>query len=184
MIYFTSDLHLCHNQDFIYKPRGFDNVHDMNAAIIKNWNSVVQPDDDVYVLGDLMMGPIEDSLPLVKQLKGNIHIIRGNHDTDARIAAYDTCYNIVEIVDAKYIKISKSVMAFLVHYPAMINRDSPRGNIFCICGHSHTQDKFVDKHMNCVHIEMDCRNNTPVSFEQVKKEIYEILEENNKKEFR
>ena len=54
-IFVTSDLHFCHDRDFLYEPRGFKSVHEMNEAIVKNWNSIIQPEDDVYVLGDLML---------------------------------------------------------------------------------------------------------------------------------
>lgn len=59
MIYLTSDLHFCHDKDFIYGARGFDSVDDMNAAIIENWNALINDDDEVYVLGDLMLKDIE-----------------------------------------------------------------------------------------------------------------------------
>lgn len=39
--YFTSDTHFGHNKEFVFKERGFNSVEEMNAAIIKNWNSVV-----------------------------------------------------------------------------------------------------------------------------------------------
>ena len=39
MIYFTSDLHLDHDKDFIYKERGFEDIHSHNFAILNNWNS-------------------------------------------------------------------------------------------------------------------------------------------------
>ena len=32
-IWFTSDLHFCHDRDFIYGPRGFKSVQEMNEAI-------------------------------------------------------------------------------------------------------------------------------------------------------
>ena len=38
MIYLTSDLHLNHNRGFIYEPRGFHSVEEMNEAIIDLWN--------------------------------------------------------------------------------------------------------------------------------------------------
>ena len=56
-IFIVSDLHLGHSKDFIYRARGFESVEDMNEAIIRNWNEVVDEDDDVYILGDLVMGP-------------------------------------------------------------------------------------------------------------------------------
>ena len=66
MIYFTSDLHLDHNKDFIYKERGFDNIGSHDIAILKNWNSVVTPDDIVYVLGDLMLGDNSAGMSILK----------------------------------------------------------------------------------------------------------------------
>ena len=47
MIYFTSDLHLNHDRDFIYVPRGFNSVHEMNEAIIYNWNNNITEGDTV-----------------------------------------------------------------------------------------------------------------------------------------
>ena len=74
-IWFTSDLHLGHDREFIYKPRGFNSVYEMNEAIIANWNKVVQPEDDIYLLGDVMLGNNEAGIKLLKNLKGSIHII-------------------------------------------------------------------------------------------------------------
>ena len=53
MIWFTSDLHLFHNRDFVYKNRGFENVEEMNAAVEANWNALVDAEDEIYILGDL-----------------------------------------------------------------------------------------------------------------------------------
>ena len=100
MIYFTSDLHLGHDKDFIYKERGFDNISSHNIAILKNWNSIVTPDDVVYVLGDLMLGDNSAGMSILKQLNGTIHIILGNHDTDSRIALYKTLPQVTDITFA------------------------------------------------------------------------------------
>ena len=77
-IWFTSDLHFGHNREFIYGPRGFQTVWDMDRTIVENWNRMVEPEDDVYVLGDLMLGDSEYGRGMITQLKGNIHIILGN----------------------------------------------------------------------------------------------------------
>ena len=84
MIYLTSDLHINHNRGFIYEPRGFKSVEEMNEAIVARWNSIVEPDDTIYLLGDVMLGGpnSENGLNYLKSLKGHIHIIRGNHCTD------------------------------------------------------------------------------------------------------
>ena len=84
-IWITSDLHFGHQREFLYEPRGFTSIYDHDEEIIKNWNSVVDIDDDVYILGDIMLNDNEYGIKLFKRLKGKIHIIRGNHDTDARM---------------------------------------------------------------------------------------------------
>jgi calcineurin-like phosphoesterase family protein len=53
----------------------------MGEALIERWNSLVQPDDDIYVLGDFALagaGYIGRVIPL---LHGRIHLIMGNHDS-------------------------------------------------------------------------------------------------------
>ena len=82
-IFIVSDLHLAHSKDFIYGARGFENVEDMNETIIRKWNEIVDEEDDVYVLGDLVMGP-EVNLQMLRRLKGRLHIVRGNHDVGSR----------------------------------------------------------------------------------------------------
>jgi calcineurin-like phosphoesterase family protein len=79
-LFFTSDLHLGHVRILELCNRPFDSVEAMNQAIIDRWNSVVTDEDTVFVLGDVAMGKIADSLPLVSQLKGQKHLISGNHD--------------------------------------------------------------------------------------------------------
>lgn len=55
MEWFSSDLHFGHNKDFIYQARGFNSIEEHDKAIVDNWNSIVDEDDDVYLLGDLML---------------------------------------------------------------------------------------------------------------------------------
>ena len=45
MLYFTADLHLCH--DDMRKIRGFENTGEMNEYIISRWNDTVEEDDDI-----------------------------------------------------------------------------------------------------------------------------------------
>jgi len=78
--WFTSDLHLSHVRILELCNRPFADVDEMNEAIIDNWNSVVKSTDVVYVLGDVALGKIAESLPLCEQLKGKKYLIPGNHD--------------------------------------------------------------------------------------------------------
>ena len=88
MIYVTSDLHFGHAKPFIYEPRGFPNINDHDEEIIKRWNELVQLEDEVYILGDLMLKDNEHGLECLKQLNGKKYFIIGNHDTNTRINLY------------------------------------------------------------------------------------------------
>ena len=80
-IFFTSDLHLSHQADFIWRPRGFANQKEMNEALVENWNSVVKPEDEVYHLGDFALNDIDAAIPYINRLNGTIRWILGNHDS-------------------------------------------------------------------------------------------------------
>lgn len=58
----------------------------MNQAIIDEWNSKIEDGDDVIVLGDLFFCNMTKAIAILEQLKGNIHIVWGNHDEVMRIS--------------------------------------------------------------------------------------------------
>lgn len=82
--WFTADLHFGHRNIARYTGRPFsdtdEGVEQMNAAFIELWNQWVGPDDEVWVLGDVAMGRINDSLELVRKLNGRLHLVACNHD--------------------------------------------------------------------------------------------------------
>jgi len=170
MIWLTSDWHFCHDRDFLYKPRGFDNVYDMNIAIIQNHNAIVQPNDDVYCLGDCMLNDDKGGLSCIKSLKGKIHIIRGNHDTDNRIEMYKACYNVVEICDIKTLKYNKHWRFYLSHYPTLTANfdDIKRSPLINLCGHRHTKDPLIDMDKGLIyHVELDAHYNFPIALDTI-----------------
>lgn len=170
MIYFTSDLHLGHDREFLYGPRGFKNVADMNAAIVHNWNTVVDDDDDVFVLGDLMLNDNDAGMALLRKLKGHIYIILGNHDTDARVDLYETLPNVEAISYADRIK-CKGYTFYLSHYPTITtngNEMRPLNKaVINLFGHTHQKEKFYDNNPLMYHVGLDSHNNTPVSLDQI-----------------
>lgn len=82
--FFTADLHIGHTNVIAYCDRPFMSVGQMNAALVAAWNTVVGPDDEVWVLGDLAMGRIEDSLDVASRLVGRKRLLVGNHDKPFR----------------------------------------------------------------------------------------------------
>lgn len=180
-IWITSDLHFGHQREFLYEPRGFTSIYDHDEEIIKNWNSVVDIDDDVYILGDIMLNDNEYGIKLFKRLKGKIHIIRGNHDTDARMELYSKCWNVVEICEGKFLKVDKQNY-FLSHYPSLtsnFDEDKPlHKKIINLCGHSHCQNKFQDMDKGIIyHCELDAHNCYPVCIDTIIEDIKNYIKE-------
>lgn len=165
MIYLTSDLHFNHDRDFIYLPRGFNSIYEMNSAIIKNWNSLVEKDDDVYILGDLMLGDTSLGIKCISQLKGNLHIILGNHDTDRRIEIYDTLHNVVDIKFADRIRYGKWIF-YLSHYPVYTSNKNEKP-IWCLSGHTHSKEIFQEKFPQNYNVALDAHDNKLVSIEEI-----------------
>lgn len=79
-IFFTSDTHFGHARIIELCNRPFKDVNHMNEIMIERWNNVVMPDDVVFHLGDVALGTIAESLPLVGRLNGHKILIPGNHD--------------------------------------------------------------------------------------------------------
>ena len=184
MIYLSSDLHFFHDKSFLYEPRGFNNFEDMNNQIVQNFNSIVKFDDDVYILGDLLLGGsehFEDGLDLISALNGKLHIVRGNHDSDKRWNAYKALHNVIETENAIYLKYNKYHF-YLSHYPTLTannDYDKPlKARLINLCGHSHTTDIWQDWDKGYIyHCELDCHNNYPVHIDTVINDIKKHLQE-------
>ena len=78
--WFTADLHLGHANIIRYCDRPFVDVEAMDRALVERWNDVVEVGDDVWVLGDVALGTILETLPRVGELRGTKFLLTGNHD--------------------------------------------------------------------------------------------------------
>lgn len=170
-IFITSDWHFCHNKPFLYEPRGFNSVEEMNKEIVKRHNEVVRAEDEVYCLGDLVLSDTNKGIEYVKQLNGKIHVIRGNHDSDNRVKEYIKCPNIVEVVEAKRLIYAK-YRFFLCHYPVLsanYDSDKPlRSRLISLCGHSHTKNPFNDWDKGLIfHCELDTNKCYPWKLDDI-----------------
>ena len=170
-IWLTSDWHFCHDREFLWGPRGFKSVNEMDNAIVTRHNKLVDVNDEVYMLGDAILNDNEMGIWLIKQLKGHIHIICGNHDTAERIEAYTYCENVVEVVYAKPLRYGRYVF-MLSHYPMLTGFNGEqkplRKRCISLCGHSHTSDRFADWRLGAIyHCEVDAHNCYPISIDKI-----------------
>lgn len=182
MIFCTSDLHLGHDKDFVVQERGFATVEEMNAEIIRRWNERVYPDDDVYVLGDLTLGDVEEGIRLIAKLNGYLHIIRGNHDTDKKVERYLELPNVVSVQYADVLKYGKAVF-WLGHYPtitANYDDDKPWAkHVVCLFGHTHQEQPFYNDNPYMYNVGMDAHNCTPITIDEIVADIRKKKEELN-----
>ena len=172
MIWLTSDLHLCHDREFVYKPRGFKTVDEMNEVLINNINEYVSDQDTLYILGDLGLGQDTDKiLEYLNKIKcKEIYIIRGNHDTDNRLSAYrESFVNLAGIYDAKYLRFGKYHF-YLSHYPTMtgnLEKEALTQMTLNLFGHTHQKSDFYNDIPYMYHVGVDSNFNCPVKIEDI-----------------
>ena len=138
--FFVADLHLNHSNickgtstwTDTSKCRDFENLADMNVAIIEGINNKVGTYDDLYIVGDFCFGGHKYT-PDWRRLINckNIHIIRGNHDT--HIHKYSNVFTSVN----SFLNIEdKGVLITMCHFPLYTWEDMHKGS-YMIHGHEH-----------------------------------------------
>ena len=166
-IWFSSDLHLNHAKDFIWKERGFSSVEEMNAALIDNFNECVQTQDTLYLLGDNWLNcSVEEGIALLRQIRcKDIRFIFGNHDSPQRREALKEVGTLLGW--AEMIKDGKKYY-LLSHYPTQTTNydDEWATAVRNLHGHSHQKSPLSGDFQ--VNVGVDAWNNRPVSFGEVK----------------
>ena len=169
-IFLTSDTHFCHVKDFLWKPRGFNSVEEMNEAIVERWNSIVKPNDIVYHLGDTMLNNNEKGIECFKRLNGQIFIIWGNHESNNRKnLLFQECKNLCGGWYAYQIKHGKQSI-YLSHYPTLTaNFDEKHfsQHVINFHGHTHQKNNWINPcNPFTYHVGMDSHNCTPINIEE------------------
>ena len=166
--FFISDLHFGHHNILRYESRPFKNVDEMDEALIKNWNSVVGDNDEVYILGDVSFHrDPEDTFNILRQLNGRKYLILGNHDKqilkDSKLKE-----QFVWVKD--YYKLTVNhTMLVMFHYPIQVWDCRHHGAIH-LYGHVHSN---VSNHAmqydikNSYNVCADVNNYTPISLEEI-----------------
>ena len=185
MIYLSSDLHFGHDREFLWGQRGFSSIEENDNTILKNFKEILKDEDDLYLLGDLMLLDNESGIEKLKQIPGKIHIILGNHDSSDRIKLYEQLPQVQEIVYATKIKYKKTYF-FLCHYKVQTaNYDDQLSwakHIVSLHGHTHSKEKFEDGNPYQYNVSLDANNNIPISIDEIIENIKnkKIEMENNK----
>lgn len=169
-IFVTSDTHFWHNG--ILRHRPFETVEEMNETLVKNWNSVVGPDDTVYHLGDVVVwGKHPNDYDILDRLHGKIHLILGNHDRLTALAdrsgvqAYLNGRKRYESVRELCTIKHKNQKVILCHYP-MAEWDSSHHRSLQLHGHSH--GNFIPPPGALqMDVGVDCHNFHPILLDEI-----------------
>lgn len=174
-IYLSSDTHFGHDRGFIYEPRGFSNIQEHDEIIVEKFNSIVRPEDDLYLLGDQMLGDNEHGLNCLRQLNGKLHVLWGNHDTDVRKELYKTLPNVVEILGYAGMFKYRKWRFYLSHYPTITDNlndfSKPWEQVKCLYGHTHQKTNFYNDNPLLYHVGADSHDCYPVSIDQIIEDI-------------
>ncbi|WP_344818301.1 hypothetical protein [Microbacterium soli] len=180
----TSDHHFGHVRISELAGRPFSSVDEMNAVMIERWNALVGPDDVVLQLGDVALGPIEDSVRLTAQLNGRRLLVPGNHD---RVSSATQSKRAIERFRPLYEQAGWTVLPELLdgtrsgkrllasHYPYSSDTTGPDRHtrhrpadegIPLIHGHTHEHD-FGAHGTHEFHVGVDAFGFEPVPFSAI-----------------
>ncbi len=164
-VYFIADLHFDDENIRVYENRPFENVEEMNRAIIDNWNSTVSEDDEVYLVGDI------GNEKHISELKGRKYLVKGNHDKlsneEYRKLGFTEVYD-KPIIFNDFWMVS--------HEPMYVNKNMPYANIF---GHVHANPAYRTVSERSYWVGVERIGYTPISFEEI---AMAVQEEDNKKD--
>lgn len=174
MLFFTSDLHLFHENIIKYCNRPFKNTEQMFKFIKRNWNSVVGKEDEVYMVGDLTLEKTSH-LPqlknMIKSLNGTKHmIVAPTHDL-MRPREYEE----IGFTTVHYPAIQLPNGWFVGHDPALATVWT-KGSIY-VCGHVHQlwSELMSDTGVLMINVGVDVRGFTPISEDQIKSIISKFI---------
>ena len=184
MIFFTADLHLGHANIIKHCDRPFSSVEEMDEHLITAWNSCVQPNDSVYILGDFIFRSTVSTDNYLSRLKGKKHLLLGNHDTNW-IKKVDLTKHFVTV--EKFLEISHCQYRMtLCHYPLMSWNSMSKGS-YMIHGHIHNNRdasyfSMLQKMLNLLNAGVDINYFHPVRFDELVKNNEVFKSERTEKE--
>lgn len=165
---YISDLHFGHRNVINFDNRPFLDVDEMDYALIELWNSRVQPDDHVYVIGDFCYRSGRTPDWYLKKLRGHKHLIIGNHDqcilnNPKAMSYFESTDKMLHVVD-------DGRQVCLCHFPLAEWNKSKHGS-WLIYGHIHNRKddayEFMKTREHALNAAACINNYTPASMNEL-----------------
>ncbi|WP_374473108.1 metallophosphoesterase family protein [Phenylobacterium sp.] len=154
--FFTSDTHFGDHRTLNLYPRPFASMGEMDAELVRRWNAVVAPDDEVWHLGDFAR-TAKRAAEVLPQLHGVKHLIVGNNDpSPGEVPGWASV--------APYAEIEREGrFLVLCHYPFRSWNRQHRGAVN-LHGHSHGRMKPLPRQFD---VGVDVRDYRPVTLTEL-----------------
>lgn len=166
MNFFISDLHFGHKGILRLCNRPFVSIEEMDEAILRQWNKTVHKDDQVYIVGDVMFKSTNPPEYYLERLKGEKHLIIGNHDKSwmnkVDLSKYFKSVEWMTVINTGKGK------ATLCHFPTLDYEGK-----YMIHGHIHAKaDKveywdFLKNHKTMLNAGVDINGYKPVLIDEL-----------------
>ena len=158
-IWYISDTHFDHANILHLCKRPFQTVQEMDKVIVDRWNSVVKDNDLVIHLGDFGDPKFRDPRFYLQKLKGNIILIKGNHDKTRVLKKCGFSHVLVGTLNMDFEYKGKKYKVAIKHRPQTMKKTR-----FIICAHVHEKWKIKeDKYNVYINIGVDQWDYYPVA---------------------
>ena len=180
--WFTSDYHLGH-QNILHlgKGRPFSSLEEQAGFYRADWCSKVDYDHTVFLLGDIAMGNMFETILFFKTLPGRILFIPGNHDAvfskksknviNRTLPVYEgvgfeVLPEIVSLTFGGYSILASHFPRYLGGYDGKFVNFSPPVESYptpLLFGHTHSAEKFPPEDDRAYHVGVDANEYKLVS---------------------
>ena len=165
---YISDLHFGHANVIRFDHRPFLDIEEMDRILIQLWNSRVQPDDTVYIVGDLCYRNNRPEEWYLRQLKGHKHLVLGNHD--GKLCNNEKAMSYFESVDKMMHVEDQGNHLCLCHYPIAEWNGFHKGH-YLVYGHIHNRKddtyEFMKTRERALNAGCMINNYTPASLNEL-----------------
>lgn len=170
-IWFSSDLHFGHANIIKYCNRPYNSVEEMNESLIANWNFRVQPEDTIYILGDVFFCDIASAKQIMHRLNGKKRLVLGNHDK--LIRNQTPLQQLFEKIypDLWHETIEGTCVA-LCHYPLLTWHRAHHGS-YMLHGHCHNTIPF-DPTRRRLDVGVDAQGYAPIHWSEIKRRLEKV----------
>lgn len=147
MYYFSSDLHLGTNHTLVVNNRPFKNYAQFERYLVKTWNSQVDGNDIIYIIGDLVDCHNSEnktwkrSLKFISKINAKFVLIMGNNEERVVKYFFDGDFEKFRnyCIELGFLDVKKSDTIKVKHRPFFLTH-KPKNHsktMLTLFGHSH-----------------------------------------------